>query len=73
MPGRIIHIKGRDAEHLARSLAVTAGENRGVYVNEPAFIEKAMDCLCNNAANTENSLESVRAGAQVQNRAQILH
>ena len=69
--GRVIHIEGCDAEHLACTLTVAACKQRSVYINKPALIEEAVYRLGNYAAHTENSLEGVCTGSEMLNGAEV--
>ena len=71
--GRVIDIKRRDLEHFARALAVGAGNERRMDVDEAALLEELVDGERNQAADTENGLEGVGARAQMRDGAQILH
>jgi len=71
-PRRVGGVERRHAEHLARALAVAAGQYRRVHVDEAAVVEEAVDRLRSDRAHAERALEQVRARAQVLYRAQVL-
>ena len=69
----IVEVERRDAEHLARALAVGTRDNRGLDVNKAAVLEERVHRLCGHAADAKRRAEEVRARAQVLDRAQELH
>ena len=71
--GQVIKIERRDLEHLARALAVGAGDERRMDVDEVALLEELVDGVGDEAADAEDGLEGVRARTQMRHGAQILH
>ena len=69
----IVEVERRDAEHLARALAVGARDDRGLDVDKTAVLEERVHRLRGHAADAERRAEEVRARAQVLDRAQKLH
>ena len=69
----IVEVERRDAEHLARALAVGARDDRGLDVDKAAVLEERVHRLRGHAADAERRTEEVRARAQVLDRAQELH
>ena len=70
---QIVKIERRDLEHFARALAVGAGNERRVDIDEVALLEELVDGIGDQTADTEHGLERVRARAQMRYGAQILH
>ena len=70
--GLRVGVQRGHAEHLARALAVAAGDQRGVHVQVAHVVEEAVDGLRCHRAHPERALEQVRAGTQVLNCAQVL-
>ena len=70
--GRVGKVERRNLEHLARALAVAAGDQRGVDVDEAAVVEEAVNGLSRHRADAEGALEQVGARAQVRDGAQVL-
>jgi hypothetical protein len=68
--GRIFQIQGGDAEHLPGSLAVTAGNNRRVHIDEVPFVKKTVDGVCQQAADPEHGHKGVGARPQMGDGAQ---
>ena len=68
---RVLQIQRRDLEHLARALAVRAGDDGGVDVDEAAAREELVHGVGRRASHTERRGEEVRARAQMLNGAQI--
>ena len=66
-----VGIERGHAEHLARALAVAAGNQRGVHIEIALVVEEAMNGLRGGGAHAEGALEQVRPGAQVLNGAQV--
>jgi len=71
--GRIFRIQRGDAEHFAGALAVGAGDDGGVDVNETAVLEELVHGVCGHASHAECGGKQIRAGAQMLDGAQILH
>ena len=71
--GRVLHIESGDLEHLAGSLAVRGGNQRGVEVEETALVEESVDGVSHVMADTADSTEGVGTGTQVSNLAEELH
>ena len=69
---RILKIERRHLEHLARALAVRAGDDGGVDVDEAAALEKLMHGVGGSGADAEGGGEEIRARTQMLDRAQIL-
>ena len=57
-------------EHLAGSLAVTSGDQRGVHINEVSLLEELMDRIGAEGTHTEYCLEGVGSRAQMGNGSQ---
>ena len=70
---QIVKIERCDLEHFACALAVGAGDERGVDIDEIAFLEELVDGVGDEAADAEDGLEGVRARTQMRHGAQILH
>ena len=68
---RVARIQCGDAEHLARTLAIAAGEDGGVYVDKAAVVEEAVDGLRRQRAHAEGALEEVGARPQMLYGAQV--
>ena len=73
LAGEVIEVERRDSEHLPRALAVGAGDYRGVYIHEPAALEKLMHRLRRDASHAERRGEEIRAGSEMLYSAQKLH
>ena len=71
--GHVLEVEGGHAEHLACTLAVGRGQQRGVRVDETVLLEKLVDGVSCGAAHAECRVEGVGAGAQGGHGAQILH
>lgn len=71
--GRIRHVESRDAEHLARALAVGAGEQRRVDVDEAAALEELVYRRRRDAADAEHGGEQVRPRPEMLDGAQEFH
>ena len=69
--GRVLKVERRHLEHLARALAVGAGDDGGVDVDEAAALEELVHGIGRRAANAEGRGEEVRARAQVLDGAQV--
>ena len=61
----VLHIERGHAEHLACPLAVGRRDDRGIYVDEPAVLEEAVNGRSRDAADAENGAEEVRARTEV--------
>ena len=59
-------------EHLARALAVGAGQQRRVHIHKAALLEELVDRRREHGADAERRLKHVRPGPEVLDRAQIL-
>ena len=70
--GQVVHVQRGQLEHLARALAVAAGDQRRVHIQEAAVVEEPVNRLRRQRADPERALEQVGARAQVLNRAQVL-
>ena len=57
--GKVVEIQRRDMEHLARPLAVAGGDEGGVGVNKPAFLEKAMDRVSRDRPHPEDRAKGI--------------
>ena len=57
----VVQIHRCNLEHLTCALAVTSGDQRSVNVNETALLEELVNCISDQGANTEYSLEGVGA------------
>ena len=62
-----------DAEHLAGTLAVGAGNDGGVHVDETALLKELMDRISHAAADAEDGAEEIRTWPEVGDRAHELH
>ena len=71
--GRVRHVEGRDAEHLARALAVGAGEYGRVDIDKAAVLEELVYRRRRDAADAEHGGEQVGPGPQVLDGAQEFH
>ena len=71
--GGISGIDGGNAEHLAGTLAVAAGDERGVRVHKAALGKEPMDALGRNRTHSKRRAKGIGAGAQVLDGAQKLH
>ena len=71
-PRWIVRVDRRDAKQFACSLAIAAGNNRGVHVNEAAFLEKLVNGKREPAANPKDGAKKIRARTQMRNLAQKL-
>ena len=71
--GDIFQIHGGDLEHLACTLAVGAGNQGGVDVDEVTLLEELVDGVGGQGADAEYSLEGVGPGAQMGDGSQELH
>ena len=70
---QIVEVERRDAEHLARALAVRARDDRGLHIDEAALLEERVHRLRRHAAHAERRAEEVRARTQMLDRAQKFH
>jgi hypothetical protein len=70
--GRVLQIQGGDAEHLAGPLAVAAGDDRRVHIDEAALLQEAVDGVGQQAPDPENGHEGVGARPQMGDGAQEL-
>ena len=70
--GDVFKIERRDLEHLARALAVGAGDDGGVDVGEAAALEELMHREGRSGAHAEGRVEEVRARAEMLDGAQEL-
>ena len=68
---RVFKVERRHLEHLARALAVAAGDDGGVDVDEAAALEELVHGVGRRASHAESRGEEVRARAQMLNGAQI--
>ena len=68
---RVLKVQRRHLEHLARALAVAAGNDGGVDIDEAAALEELVHGVGRRASHTESRGEEVRARAQMLNGAQI--
>ena len=71
--GNVLQIHGGDLEHFACALAVRAGDQGSVDIDEIPLLEELVDGHGCQAADTEHGLEGVGTGPQVRNGAQELH
>ena len=71
--GQVIEVKRRDLEHFACALAVGAGDERGMDIDEIALLEEFVDGVGDQTADAEHGLERVRARTQMRHGTQILH
>ena len=69
---KIVHVEGRNLEHLIGAFAVRAGDQRGVHVKISVALEVLVDRHCCNAADAEDRAEQVCSGTQVCNGAKEL-
>ena len=67
-----VALEDRDAEHLARALAVARGDDRRVHIDEVALLEELMHRERQPAAQAEDGAEQVRARTQMRDGAQEL-
>ena len=67
---RVQWIKGGDPEHLPCPLRVTAGNQRGMHINETAFVEKLMDCVSRDRPHPEHCCKGIGARTQMRDRTQ---
>ena len=70
---QIVEVERRDAEHLARALAVRARDDRGLHIDEAALLEERVHRLRRHAAHAERRAEEIRARTQMLDRAQEFH
>ena len=70
--GDVLEVERRDLEHLARALAVGAGDDGGVDVGEAAALEELMHREGRGGAHAEGRVEKVRARAEMLDGAQEL-
>ena len=69
--GRVFKVERRHLEHLARALAVGAGDDRGVDVDKAAALEELMHGVGRRASHAERRGEEVRARTKMLDGAQI--
>ena len=69
----VLGIKGGDAEHLARALAVGAGDEGCMHVDEAALLEKLVHRLGRHGTHAEGGGEEIGARSEVLDGAQKLH
>ena len=55
----IVHVQSRYLEHLAGTLTVTAGDQRGVHIDKSSLHEEGMDRIGDQGSDTEHCLESI--------------
>mgnify|MGYP001646557849 CR=1 FL=1 len=70
--GDVLEVERRDLEHLARALAVGAGDDGGVDVGEAAALKELMHREGRGGAHAEGRVEKVRARAEMLDGAQEL-
>ena len=71
--GDVVQIQGRDLEHLACALAVRAGDDGRLNVDETPALEELVDGVGRHGADAERGGEQVGAGAQMLDGTQELH
>ena len=71
--GHVVQIHGGDLEHFAGTLAVRAGNQRGVDIHEVPILEELVNGHGSKRADAEHRLEGVGPGPQVGDGPQILH
>ena len=68
----VVDVQGGDLEHGAGALAVGAGNQGRMDVDEVPFLEKLVDGVGDHAPHAEHGLEGVGPGTQVGHGAQVL-
>ena len=68
---RVLQIQRRDLKHLARALAVGAGDDGGVDIDEAAALEELVHGVGRRASHAEGRGEEVRARTKMLDGAQI--
>ena len=71
--GDVLQVHGGDLEHLAGTLAVGAGDQGRVDVDEVTLLEELVDGVGGQGADAEHSLEGVGSRAQMGDGPQELH
>ncbi len=67
----VLGVQRGDAEHLARALAIAAGDQRRMSVDKPALIKELVDGVSCHRTDAEHRCERVGAGPQMGDRPQI--
>ena len=71
--GQAVQIEGGHLEHLPRALAVAAGDNGRVGIDEAVLLEEFVHPESRRRTHPEGRAEQVGPGAQVGDGAQVLH
>ena len=70
--GNVVQIQSSHLKHLPCPLAVAACDQRGMDIHEASLVEKAVNGIGNQGANTKDCLKGIGSGAQMRNGPQIL-
>ena len=71
--GDVVQIQGGHLEHLAGALAVAAGDDGGLHIDEAPALEELMHRIGRHGADAERGGKQVGAGTEVLDGAQELH
>ena len=70
---QIVKVERRYLEHFARALSITCRDFRSMHINEILILEKLMNRISNQRADTEYRTEHIRSRTQVTDFSQELH